>query len=213
MNIKNILWLLVLLNLMFFGLILGTFHFQDKERSSKNLIASPKNIDLSKKPNELETNLNIKSCIEISGFNTETSLEFENLISRIPLPYSPKKILIQAPKSNIVFIPPNDVENNSNLNIKKLNKLGFRDVIVIKDNTKRNGGISIGVFRKKESAEKQLNSLWLAGINEALIDEYPINSSVYSYQIDKVDSQVLPSLKSLLSKFEGTKQSDCFEKN
>jgi hypothetical protein len=90
-----------------------------------------------------------------------------------------------------------------------LRNLGFNDIAVIRDTGERRWGLSLGVFTSMELAEARLKTLKSAGITDARIEEHPINSSRFAYELRGLDRGMKASLQALQNNFEGTAMRPC----
>ena len=100
-------------------------------------------------------------------------------------------------------------EAAANRRVAQLREQGFRDVSVIRDTSPRRWGISLGVFSKPELAEAQLAALRQAGVSDARVEEHPLNTSRFAYQLVGLDDGSGDALKKLLAGFTGTALRDC----
>ena len=148
-------------------------------------------------------------CIEVGNFTTQTALKFESGLALLSLRELPKKRLVEAPPSSLVFLPPQQGEAGANRRAAQLRNLGFNDIAVIRDAGERRWGLSLGVFTSMELAEGRLKALKSAGITDARIEEHPINSSRFAYELRGLDRSMKAALQSLQNNFEGTAMRPC----
>jgi hypothetical protein len=109
----------------------------------------------------------------------------------------------------LVFIPPQSDEGSANRRITKLRALGFTDVYVVREPLARRWGISVGLFTSPELAAAQLENLKKAGIADARIEEHPLNSVRFSYQLKGYAGEDKPELKALIAEFSGVTLRSC----
>ena len=148
-------------------------------------------------------------CIEVGKFTTQTAAKFESGLALLSLRELPKKRLVEPPPSNLVFLPPQQGEAGANRRAAQLRNLGFNDIAVIRDAGERRWGLSLGVFTSMELAEARLRALKSAGITDARIEEHPINSSRFAYELRGLDRNLKATLQTLQSNFEGTTMRPC----
>ncbi len=148
-------------------------------------------------------------CVEIGTFTTQSALKFESAFARLPPSELPKKRLVQAPPSHLVYLPPQQGEAGANRRLVQLRTLGFNDIAVIRDAGERRWGVSLGIFTSTELAEARLKLLKNAGITDARIEEHPINSSRFTYELRGLNQTVKTGLEALQSSFEGTRMQAC----
>lgn len=148
-------------------------------------------------------------CTEIGNFNSSAAAKFEARLARMKLPSLPVKQLVQPPASNLVLVPPQPDEAGANRRLAQLRTLGFNDVSVIKEPLSRRWGISVGLFSSTELAVAQVDSLRKAGVTDARIEEYPINSARFAYQLQGDAADDKPELKAALADFPGVELRRC----
>jgi len=87
--------------------------------------------------------------------------------------------------------------------------MDFNDSAVIRDEPTRRWSISLGRFTRAEIAEAHLEKLRTAGVGDARIGEYPLNSTRYTIQIVVDDDAQREQLKSLAMKSAGAALRAC----
>jgi hypothetical protein len=148
-------------------------------------------------------------CIEVGNFTTQTAVKFESGLAQLSLRELPKKRMVEAPPSSLVFLPPQQGEAGANRRATQLRNLGFNDIAVIRDAGERRWGLSLGIFTSMELAEARLKTLKSAGITDARIEEHPINSSRFAYELRGLDRGMKASLQALQNNFEGAAMRPC----
>lgn len=148
-------------------------------------------------------------CIEVGPFTTQSALKFEAALALLPLRELPKKRLIQAPPSHLVFIAPQQGEASAQRRLTQLRGLGFNDSAVIRDAGERRWGVSLGIFTSQELAEARVTLLKNAGVTDVRLEEHPINSSRFAYELRGLDRTLKAGLQAAQSSFEGTSLQPC----
>ncbi len=148
-------------------------------------------------------------CIEVGNFTTQTAVKFESGLARLSMRELPNKRLVEAPPSSIVLLPPQQGEAGANRRAVQLRHLGFNDIAVIRDAGERRWGLSLGVFASMELAEARLKALKSAGITDARIEEHPINSSRFAYELRGLDRSMKAGVQALQNNFDGTTLRPC----
>jgi hypothetical protein len=87
--------------------------------------------------------------------------------------------------------------------LAQLRTLGFTDSAVIRDDSARRWGISLGRFTRTELADAHLEKLRAAGVSDARIGEYPLNTARYAIRVTLEDAESRDDLKALATKFGG----------
>ncbi|NDC09769.1 MAG: SPOR domain-containing protein [Oxalobacteraceae bacterium] len=143
------------------------------------------------------------ACIEIGDFNTQTVASFEQQLAKLsPKPTSERR-LVQAASSQQIFIPPLPTEDAASRRLAELRSLGFTDSAVIRDDSPRRWGISLGRFSRSELAEAHLEKLRAAGVSDARIGEYPLNATRYAIRVSMESAESRDEVKALATKFGG----------
>ena len=148
-------------------------------------------------------------CIEVGNFTTQTALKFESGLALLSLRELPKKRMVEAAPSNIVLLPPQQGEAGANRRAAQLRKLGFNDIAIIRDAGERRWGLSLGLFTSLDLAEVRLKALKNAGVTDARIEEHPINSSRFAYELRGLDRGMKAGLQALQNNFDGTAMRPC----
>ncbi len=147
--------------------------------------------------------------VEIGDFSTTAAAKFESRLAKLKLPTLPLKLQVQPPQASLVFIPPQSDEASANRRLNQLRKLGFNDLSVVREPPARRWGISVGLFSSAELAAAQLENLKKAGVADARIEDYPVNSARYAYQLKGFTSEDKPELKTVITEFAGTSLRSC----
>ena len=210
---RLLFWLLLLANLVLLTLLPGPLPWtatlepqrlvQQVQPDSVKLIPNPQMNDSAKAEPTKE------SCVELGDFSATTAIKFESRLAKLKLPSLPLKQQVQSPQASLVFIPPQSDEASANRRITKLRALGFTDVSVVREPLARRWGISVGLFTSPELAAAQLENLKKAGITDARIEEHPLNSARFSYQLKGYAGEDKPELKALIAEFSGVALRSC----
>lgn len=148
-------------------------------------------------------------CVEVGPFTTQSALKFETALAPLSLRELPKKRLVQAPPSHLVFLAPQQGEAGAQRRLTQLRGLGFNDIAVIRDAGERRWGVSLGIFTSLELAEARLKLLKNAGITDARLEEHPINSSRFAYELRGLDRNLKTGVQAVQSSFEGSRMQPC----
>jgi hypothetical protein len=149
------------------------------------------------------------TCIEIGDFTTQTAASFEQELSRLSHTGIPQRRVVQPAPSQLVYLPPQRSEADANHRLAQLRKMGFADSAVIRDDPARRWGISLGRFTRTELADAHLEKLREAGVNDALIIEYPPNSTRYAYRLSGVNAAGGARLATAAAHYAGVTMRHC----
>jgi len=202
---RPLFYLLLLANAIVFVLLQATQRFGgDSDRMSQQVNAERLNlVDVFGKSPASENHSSKPVCIEIGDFNTQTVGSFEQQVAKLSSPPTAERRLVQAASSQLIFIPPQASEEAANRRLAQLRTLGFTDSAVIRDDSARRWGISLGRFTRTELADAHLEKLRAAGVSDARIGEYPLNTARYAIRVTLEDAESRDDLKALATKFGG----------
>jgi SPOR domain len=210
---RLLFWLLLLANLVLLTLLPGPLPgtatlepqrlLQQVQADSVKLLPNPRTNDAAMLAPTPEP------CVEMGDFSATIAAKFESRMAKLKLPSLPLKQQVQSPQASLVFIPPQSDEANANRRITKLRALGFTDVSVVREPLAMRWGISVGLFASPDLAAAQLENLKKAGITDARIEEHPLNSARFSYQLKGYAGEDKPELKALIAEFSGVSLRSC----
>lgn len=149
------------------------------------------------------------ACLEIGDFSTRGAEDVEARLAQLSLGALPTKRLVQPPPQHIVYLPPQAGEAAAARRLAQLREGGFADSAIIRDEPRRRWGISLGLFSRIELAEAQLQKLRDAGVTDARIAEYPVNSARYAYRLAGLDEASAERLRGLASGLAGAVLRSC----
>ena len=156
-----------------------------------------------------EKNSSIK-CLQVGTLNKQSTAVFENRLARLELTDLPKKIMVSEEGTFMVFLPPlKKGQAATQKRMDELRKFGFADLHFIQDQSARRGGISLGVFRKLELAQLQLEHAHRIGATDARIENYTMTVTRTAYQLRGLPTKAKPQLAAMLTEFAGTEISEC----
>ena len=202
---RLLFYLLLLANAIVFVLLQATQRFGgESDRMSQQVHAERLNlVDVSGKSPASASHSSKPVCIEIGDFNTQTVASFEQQVAKLSSAPTADRRLVQAASSQLIFVPPQASEEAANRRLAQLRTLGFTDSAVIRDDSARRWGISLGRFTRTELADAHLEKLRAAGVSGARIGEYPLNTARYAIRVTLEDAESRDDLKALATKFGG----------
>ena len=149
-------------------------------------------------------------CLQVGTFNKQSTAAFENRLARLELTDLPKKLMVSEEGTFMVFLPPlKKGQTATQKRMDELRKFGFADLHFIQDQSARRGGISLGVFRKLELAQLQLEHAHRIGATDARIENYTMTVTRTAYQLRGLPTKAKPQLADILTEFAGTEISEC----
>ncbi len=149
------------------------------------------------------------ACVDIGDFNSRDGAKFETEFALLSTGALPSKRMVRPPPQHIVYLPPQAGEAAAGRRLAQLREMGFADSAVIRDEPTRRWGISLGLFSRMALAEAQQQKLRDAGVTDARIAEYPVNSARYAYRIAGLDEAATRQLEALASGLAGVVLRSC----
>ncbi len=149
------------------------------------------------------------ACVDVGDFSSRSAEDFETGLAQLSPGVLPKKRQVQAPPQHIVFLPPQAGQAAAGRRLAQLREMGFSDSAIIRDEPTRRWGISLGLFSRVELAEARQQTLRAAGISDARIGEYPVNSARYAYRLAGLDEATTRRLGKLASSLAGVALRSC----
>ncbi len=202
---RGIFWSLILANLVLLAFV-GPWRTPDPAPAREQL--SPERVTLLSRA-ALRAPGQPEACVEVGDFSSQAAERFESQLARVTLPSLPQKRQVVPPPSNLVFLPPQANEAAAQRRLAQVRELGFSDVAVIREPVERRFGLSLGLFTSLGLAEARLKALREAGVTDARIEEHPLHSARYAYQLRGLDPTALSTLREVQSAFAGTALRDC----
>ncbi len=148
-------------------------------------------------------------CVELGDFSAQAAESFEPQLSRLSMTGIPQRRVVQPPPSYLVFLPPLPTEAAAKRRLAQVRDKGFADSAVIRDESPRRWGVSVGLFSKEELAIAQLDKLHKVGIDEARMGEHPLNSTRYAYRLPGVTEAGATRLAAVASGYSGVSMRAC----
>ncbi len=213
MIFRLIFWVLLISNLVLLTLLSGPLPGTSSQEPQRVLQqVQPERVTIVSNPLTNDPALAAPKpapCVEIGDFSTTAAAKFESRLAKLKLPTLPLKLQVQPPQASLVFIPPQSDEASANRRLNQLRKLGFNDLSVVREPPARRWGISVGLFSSAELAAAQVENLKKAGVADARIEYYPLNSAKFAFQLKGFSSEDKPELKTVIAEFAGISMRSC----
>ena len=200
--LKLIFWLLLLANAALFAMqkgYLGAFYSDGREpaRIGKQLqadkiklvasdgapaaTAAPAAAAAASAP--AAADLAPVACTEIGNFSASEARRFSSqLAERTPnLKFVRREI--QEVASHMVYLPSLGSKEAADKKADEVRRLGINDFFVIQDSSALRYGISLGIFKTDEAAQKQVASLAKRGLSGAKAGTRSVSSSKVAFQL------------------------------
>ena len=198
--LKLIFWLLLLANAALFAMqkgYLGAFYSDGREpaRIGKQLQADKiKLVASDAAPAAASASAPAASapaaadlapvaCTEIGNFSASEARRFSSqLAERTPnLKFVRREI--QEVASHMVYLPSLGSKEAADKKADEVRRLGINDFFVIQDSSALRYGISLGIFKTDEAAQKQVASLAKRGLSGAKAGTRSVSSSKVAFQL------------------------------
>lgn len=153
--------------------------------------------------------LALAACVELGDFSAQAAASFEPQLSRLSMTGVPQRRIVQPPPSYLVFVPPQVTEAAASRRLAQLRDKGFADTAVIRDDSSRRWGISVGLFSKEDLAMAQRDKLQKAGISDVRVGEHPLNSTRFAYRLAGVTEAGATRLAAVASGYAGVTMRSC----
>ncbi|NKI71359.1 SPOR domain-containing protein [Collimonas pratensis] len=123
------------------------------------------------------------ACTEIGNFSASEARRFSSqLAERTPnLKFVRREI--QEVASHMVYLPSLGSKEAADKKSDEVRRLGINDFFVIQDSSALRYGISLGIFKTDEAAQKQVASLAKRGLSGAKVGTRSVSSSKVAFQL------------------------------
>ncbi|PFH09492.1 sporulation related protein [Collimonas sp. PA-H2] len=123
------------------------------------------------------------ACTEIGNFSASEARRFSSqLAERTPtLKFVRREI--QEVASHMVYLPSLGSKDAADKKADEVRRLGINDFFVIQDSSALRYGISLGIFKTDEAAQKQVASLAKRGLSGAKVGTRSVSSSKVAFQL------------------------------
>jgi SPOR domain len=123
------------------------------------------------------------ACTEIGNFNASEARRFSSqLAERTPtLKFVRREI--QEVASHMVYLPSLGSKEAADKKADEVRRLGISDFFVIQDSSALRYGISLGIFKTDEAAQKQIASLVKRGLTGAKVGTRSVSSAKVAFQL------------------------------
>ena len=148
-------------------------------------------------------------CVELGDFSAQAAESFEPQLSRLSMTGIPQRRVVQPPPAYLVFIPPQATDTAAAGKLAQLREQGFADSAVIREDSPRRRGVSVGLFSKEELAMAQVEKLHRSGFADARMGEHPLNSTRYAYRLPGVTETGATRLAAVASGYAGVTVRPC----
>ncbi|HWW05579.1 SPOR domain-containing protein [Collimonas sp.] len=225
--LKLIFWLLLLANAALFAMqkgYLGALYSDGREptRISKQLQADKIKMTpadaapaaavasaASTAPAPTAAELAPVACTEVGNFNAAEARRFSSqLAERTPAVKFVRRE-IQEVASHMVYLPSLGSKEAADKKADEVRRLGISDFFVIQDSSALRYGISLGIFKTDEAAQKQVANLAKRGLSGAKVGTRSVSSSKVAFQLRDLGGDAKLAFDKIKADFPGQEVRSC----
>lgn len=141
------------------------------------------------------------ACTEIGNFLPVDAKRFENLLSALSLGDRQARINVPDIASHMVYIPSQGSKEGADKKLVELRSLGISNFYVIQDKSSMQWGISLGIFKTEEAAQKHLATLNSQGVRTAKVTARSSTTNKVAFQLRSIDLDVKGKLEKIKAGF------------
>ncbi|WP_211455130.1 SPOR domain-containing protein [Collimonas antrihumi] len=217
--LKIIFWLLLLANATLFAMqkgYLGALYSDGREptRISKQLQADKIKMTVadaaSAAPATATADLPpVVACTEIGNFTAAEARRFSSqLAERTPAVKFVRRET-QEVASHMVYLPSLGSKEAADKKADEVRRLGISDFFVIQDSSALRYGISLGIFKTDEAAQKQVAGLAKRGLSGAKVGTRTVSSSKVAFQLRDLGGDAKIAFDKIKLDFPGQEVRSC----
>jgi len=149
------------------------------------------------------------ACTEIGNFSAAEARRFSSqLAERTPtLKFVRREI--QEVASHMVYLPSLGSKEAADKKSDEIRRLGISDFFVIQDSSAQRYGISLGIFKTDEAAQKQVASLAKRGLSGAKVGTRSVSSSKVAFQLRDMGGDARLAFDKIKSDFPAQEVRSC----
>lgn len=141
------------------------------------------------------------ACTEIGNFLPNDAKRFENLLSALSLGDRQSRFNVPEVASHMVYIPSQGSKEGADKKTIELRGLGINNFYVIQDKSSLQWGISLGIFKTEEAAQKHLVTLNSQGVRTAKVAARNSTTNKVAFQLRNIDLDVKGKLEKIKAGF------------
>jgi hypothetical protein len=225
--LKLIFWLLLLANAALFAMqkgYLGAIYSDGREPTRINKQLQADKIKMapaeaapaaapasaaSAAPTPTAADLAPVACTEVGNFNSAEARRFSSqLAERTPAVKFVRRE-IQEVASHMVYLPSLGSKEAADKKADEIRRLGISDFFVIQDSSALRYGISLGIFKTDEAAQRQVASLAKRGLNGAKVGTRSVSSSKVAFQLRDLGGEAKLAFDQIKADFPGQEVRSC----
>ena len=210
LRMKWLLWILLLVNLIFFSFIQWREMLTGENKSLKHQL--PLNVDkiqlLPAQPAKTATLQDqiafTDVCLEWGEFSGTDSERAAAALATLNLTDKLTQKQSEYMVGYWVYIPPAETRAKMNNNIAELKKLKVDNYFAVQDAGKWEKAISLGIFKSEKSARRALGSIKAKGVKTAEMGELMSKFKLTVFVLKSPNEEVIEKMVTLQNKFAGS---------
>ncbi|AMP12079.1 sporulation related domain protein [Collimonas arenae] len=123
------------------------------------------------------------ACTEIGNFNAAEARRFSSQLAELTPSIKFARRDVQEVASHMVYLPSLGSKEAADKKADDLRRLGISDFFVIQDSSPLRFGISLGIFKTDEAAQKQVANLAKRGLTGAKVGSRNASSTKVAFQL------------------------------
>ena len=148
-------------------------------------------------------------CVQVGEFPVSKRRLVEKRLARLKLGVKPVRKDYQEPTRFMVYLPPQGGVAGAGQRVKKLQSLGISNYFIIKNKPGLHGGISLGVFSSRASAERYRKTIRRKGVKNVQVSGRKRVTRRVAYQLRAIEESKMPTLKKMMRSFPKQKIGAC----
>lgn len=145
------------------------------------------------------------ACVEIGNFGQGDAARFQARLAALPAGAKVGQRNVPEAANYMVLIPSRGSKEGADAAVAQLRQLGITDYFVIQDNSPRQWGVSLGLFRSPEAANAHLAAVTLKGVPGAHVAEL----ARVAFQLRGLDRQGRSGVTALMADFPRQEMRRC----
>lgn len=150
------------------------------------------------------------ACVEIGDFTVADAKGFETELVPLALGARQSRRNVPQVSAYVVQMPPQGSKEAADKKAGELRNLKVTDFYVINDeNSPVRWSISLGVYKTKVAAQKQLDILNRQGVQTAVISPRTGNTNKLAYQWRNLSPDLVAKISAISAKYPGQERKTC----
>ncbi|SFH86123.1 Sporulation related domain-containing protein [Collimonas sp. OK307] len=225
--LKIIFWLLILANATLFAMqkgYLGALYSDGREptRISKQLQADKIKMTVAEAASAAVASTEpltpataaadpapVVACTEIGNFAAAEARRFSSKLAERAPNVKFVRRETQEVASHMVYLPSLGSKEAADKKADEIRRLGISDFFVIQDSSALRYGISLGIFKTDEAAQKQVASLAKRGLGGAKVGTRTASSSKVAFQLRDLGGDAKIAFDKIRLDFPGQEVRSC----